>query len=145
MEENLAKLYQGVITEHNARPLFFESRPDAGFVVEAYNPLCGDKFKLYLDLENGVVSKATFSGYGCAISKSSSSVLMKKIQGQPLDALAGILEQFLDAVSAGPDAPTSNDPETLAFTVAKNFPGRDKCATLSWKALADFFQTRSLR
>jgi len=141
MEENLAKLYQGVIAEHNNAPLFFESRPDAGYIIEAYNPLCGDKFKLFLDLEKGVVVKATFSGYGCAVSKAASSVLVKKIQAQPLEAVAGIIEQFLNAVSAGPDAgnsPGSGDPETLAFTVAKNFPGRDKCATLSWKALADF-------
>lgn len=141
MEENLAKLYQGVIAEHNNAPLFFESRPDAGNVVEAYNPLCGDKFKLFLDIENGAVAKATFSGYGCAVSKAASSVLVKKIQGQPLDVVAQIIEQYLLAVSAGADALTSTDPETIAFTVAKNFPGRDKCATLSWKALADFFQT----
>ena len=142
MEENLAKLYQGVIAEHNNAPLFFESRPDAGYVVEAYNPLCGDKFKLFLDIENGAVTKATFSGYGCAVSKAASSVLVKKIQGQPLDAVAEITEQYLRAVSAGADALTSTDPETIAFTVAKNFPGRDKCATLSWKALADFLEQR---
>lgn len=138
MEENLAKLYQGVIAEHNNAPLFFESRPDAGYVVEAYNPLCGDKFKLFLDIENGAVAKATFSGYGCAVSKAASSVLMKKIQGQPVEAVAGTIARYLQAVSAGADVLTSTDPETIAFTVAKNFPGRDKCATLSWKALADF-------
>ncbi|NUM42376.1 MAG: SUF system NifU family Fe-S cluster assembly protein [Leptospiraceae bacterium] len=142
MEENLAKLYQGVIAEHNHTPLFFESRPSAGFVVEAYNPLCGDKFKLFLDIENGVVAKATFSGYGCAVSKAASSVLMKKIQGQSIEAVVEIIDQYLRAVSAGADALTSTDPETIAFTVAKNFPGRDKCATLSWKSLADFLDQR---
>jgi len=142
MEENLAKLYQGVIAEHNNAPLFFESRADAGFVIEAYNPLCGDKFKLFVDIENGIVAKATFSGYGCAVSKAASSVLMKKIQGQPIEAVVEIIEQYLQAVSAGTDALASTDPETIVFTVAKNFPGRDKCATLSWKALADFLDRR---
>ncbi len=146
MEENLAKLYEGVIAEHNKAPQFFESRPDASVVVEAYNPLCGDKFKLFLDFEHGVLAKATFSGYGCAVSKASSSVLVKKIQGQSLEVVSGILEQFLSAVSAGPDPDNeavANDPETIAFTVAKNFPGRDKCATLSWKALSDFIRTHT--
>ncbi|MCE7922014.1 MAG: SUF system NifU family Fe-S cluster assembly protein [Haliscomenobacteraceae bacterium CHB4] len=140
MKENLSDLYQGVILEHNRTPLFFEKRPDARYVVEAYNPLCGDKFKLYLDVENGVIATATFHGYGCAVSKASSSVLMKKIQGVSLDDLPGILEEFLKAVAAGPEnAPTvATDPETAAFTVAKKFPGRDKCAVLAWEALRNW-------
>lgn len=140
MSENLSQLYHGVILEHDRNPRFFEKRPDAQYVIEAYNPLCGDKFKLYLDIENQVITKATFHGYGCAVSKASTSVLMKKIQGQPLDVLPGILEKFLAAVAAGPDDRSSadKDPETTAFKVAKNFPGRDKCATLSWQALRNW-------
>lgn len=134
MQENLSKLYHGVILEHNRTPCFFEKRPDARHVVEAYNPLCGDKFKLYLDIENGVIAAATFHGYGCAVSKASASVLMTKIQGQPLEALPGILGEFLTAVAAGTEN-QSFDPETSAFAIAKNFPGREKCAVLAWEAL----------
>lgn len=134
MQENLSKLYHGVILEHNRVPHFFEKRPAAQHVVEAFNPLCGDKFKLYLDLENEAITAATFHGYGCAVSKASASVLMTKIQGQPLEALPGILEEFLEAVAAG----SSDDRETAAFAVAKNFPGREKCAVLAWEALKDW-------
>lgn len=134
MQENLSQLYHGVILEHNRAPSFFEKRPDAQHVVEAYNPLCGDKFKLYLDIENGVIAAATFHGYGCAVSKASASVLMTKIQGQPLEALPSILEKFLEAIAAG----SADDPEISAFAVAKNFPGREKCATLAWEALKNY-------
>lgn len=140
MDQDISKLYQGVILEHDRSPCFFEKRPEAQYVIEAYNPLCGDKFKLYLDIENQVITKATFHGYGCAVSKASTSVLMKKIQGQPIDALPGILDNFLAAIAAGPEDHLSDtaDPETAAFKMAKNFPGRDKCATLAWHALRNW-------
>ncbi|MEI6410633.1 MAG: SUF system NifU family Fe-S cluster assembly protein [Bacteroidota bacterium] len=134
MDENLSKLYQGLIAEHNRAPLFFEKRPDAPNMVEAYNPFCGDKFKLYLTIENQVVVSASFHGYGCAVSKAATSVLMKKIQAQPLDRVSEILHQFLTAIAAG----EHSDPETAVFAVAKNFPGRAQCATLTHQALADY-------
>lgn len=147
MDENISKLYQGVILEHNNAPCFFEKRPDARYVIEAYNPLCGDKFKLFVDVENEAIVAATFHGYGCAVSKASASVLMKKMQGQPLANLPGMLENFLSAIAIGREQPSAAaaDPETAAFTVAKNFPGRDKCATLAWVAVSDFVRRLEIR
>lgn len=136
MDENLSRLYQGLIAEHNRAPLFFEKRPDAPHVVEAYNPFCGDKFKLYLNVENHIVVSASFHGYGCAVSKAATSVLMKKIQGLPLGQVSEILNQYLAAIALG----EHSDPETAVFAVAKNFPGRDQCATLTHQALADYLQ-----
>jgi len=143
MDDNLSKLYRGLIFEHDKAPLFYEKRVDAGHVVDAYNPLCGDKFKLYLDIENQVLVSATFHGYGCAVSKAAASVLMKKIQDQPLNQVSEILNQFLAVIAAGPES-TNTDPETAAFALAKNFPGRDKCATLSWQALSNYLRNQNL-
>jgi len=138
MDEKLSQLYDGLIWEHSRSPHFFEKRSEAQYVIEASNPLCGDKFKLFLDVnKDGLITAATFYGYGCVVSKASSSVLMTKIQGQPLDSLPDILKRFLDAVVAGP-ARLSTDPELDSFAVAKNFPGRDKCATLAWEALMNW-------
>ena len=92
----LSDLYKGVILEHNNTPLFFEKRPAAQHVIEAYNPLCGDKFKLFLDIENDTISAATFHGYGCAISKAASSVLLSKIQGQSLELVLNQINTYFD-------------------------------------------------
>lgn len=134
MDKNLPNLYHGLILEHNRTPCFFEKRTGAQHVIEASNPLCGDKFKLFLDVKDGQIEMATFHGYGCAVSKASASVLMTKIQGQSVDALPGILKVFLDAAATG-ITQSPAEPEVAAFAVAKNFPGRDKCATLAWEAL----------
>lgn len=134
MDEALSRLYQGAIAEHNRAPRFFEKRPGAMYIIDAFNPMCGDKFKLYIDVENEVIVRATFHGYGCAVSKASASVLMGKIQGLPLSKLPEIISPFLETVATGVE---TNDPETAAFAMAKNFPGREKCATLAWEAMEE--------
>lgn len=140
--EKSKRLYQGLILEYNRSPLYFEKRGGAGVELEAWNPVCGDKFKLYLDLNAGKVEQASFHGYGCAVSKASASVLMKKIQGLPLDDLAALVAGFLAHFQAGAVTETA-DPELAAFLPAREFPGRLRCATLAWEALADYLQQRT--
>ena len=145
MDSKLSQLYQGVILKHNNEPFHFEKRPTAQHIIEAYNPMCGDKFKLFLDIENGIVTHATFHGYGCAISKASTSVLMKKIQGQPLDEVMKLVKDYFNIIENNVTASeawqegVNQDEELTAFAAAKDFPGRLKCATLAWEAMEDFF------
>lgn len=51
-------------------------------VFEDSNPLCGDKFKVQLKLnEAGEIEDLGFTGRGCAISRASAMVLLDKLQG----------------------------------------------------------------
>jgi NifU-like protein involved in Fe-S cluster formation len=49
-----------------------------------YSPSCGDKFSVYLDIENGVVKDASFDGKGCVISTVSLSKLCSFLIGRSL-------------------------------------------------------------
>lgn len=138
MDSKLLQLYQGVILKHNNEPFHFEKRPTAQHVIEAYNPMCGDKFKVFLDIENGVVTNATFHGYGCAISKASTSVLMKKIQGQSLAEVVQLVKDYFKIIENTEGV--NQDEELTAFAAAKDFPGRLKCATLAWEAVDNFLK-----
>ena len=139
MDSKLSQLYQGVILKHNNEPFHFEKRPTAQHIIEAYNPMCGDKFKVFLNIENGIVTHATFHGYGCAISKASTSVLMKKIQGQPLDEVVKLVKDYFKIIENTEGV--SYDEELTAFAAARDFPGRLKCATLAWEAIDEFLKT----
>jgi len=135
MEQQLNELYHPLILEHNQHPSHYLKRPEAGVVLDAYNSLCGDKFKLYLDLEQGRVVAASFSGYGCAVSKAATSVLMKKIQGKTLEEVHGLIQAYFAITKTDQENVGDTDPELLAFAAAKKFPGRLKCAVLAWEAL----------
>ena len=72
------------------------SHPD--IVFEDSNPLCGDKFKVQLKLdEEGEISDIGFTGRGCAISRASAMVLIDNIQGRKIDEVDDITRaQLID-------------------------------------------------
>ena len=141
MNPKLNQLYQDVILKHNDNPIHFEKQPTAQFVIEAYNPLCGDKFKIFLNVENQLVTNVTFHGYGCAISKASTSVLVKKIQNQPLNVALKTIENFFKIIKNDDFTEgVTTDEEMEAFSGVREFSGRIKCATLGWEAVEDFLK-----
>jgi nitrogen fixation protein NifU and related proteins len=154
---DITKLYQAAILKKSNDDTFFEKRPTAQHTLNAYNPLCGDKFKLFLDVENEVISKATFHGYGCAISKASTAVLIEKIQNKTYSEALILINAYFEVLNAknmessdipqtcGTEGPlfekksTEIDADLQVFDVLKQFPERMTCATLSWQAALDFF------
>mgnify|MGYP001180935783 CR=1 FL=1 len=140
--EQLNELYHPLILEHNQHPRHYEKHPEAAVILDAYNSLCGDKFKLYLDIKAGRVEQAFFSGYGCAVSKAATSVLMDKIQGKTLEEVKTLLNEYFTTTKTDQDLSGVSDPDLLAFAAAKKFPGRLKCAVLAWEAMEEFLQQR---
>lgn len=138
MNEKLKDLYKKVILVHNNQPQRFEKRSEASYIVKAYNQICGDRFELYFDLENGRIVNSSFHGFGCAISKASSSVLLAHLEGKNLDEASQMIETYLQALSTEGVSEETIPEDFEAFTAAKSFPGRAKCATLSWDALQAF-------
>ncbi|MCB9049359.1 MAG: SUF system NifU family Fe-S cluster assembly protein [Lewinellaceae bacterium] len=138
MNDRLKQLYQSVILKHHKEPVHFEKNETAAYVLEAYNPLCGDKFQLFFEVRDGVVADMSFYGYGCAISKASASVLVKKMEGQPVEEALALCRAFLAMLQAEQEQPETADEELAAFTAARAFPGRMKCATLSWEEMEQF-------
>lgn len=141
MNNQLKKLYKTVILKHNNQPYHYGKRADATHQLAAYNPLCGDKFTLFIDLKNDLIERVYFHGFGCAISKASTSVLAKHLEGKTLAQATLLCEEFAQVVS--PDAATESDKEEFAaFAAAKDFPGRLTCATLGWEALEGFLKQK---
>ena len=140
MEKDPRQLYQSVIMRHNRAPVRYEKRPEAEVVIEAYNPLCGDHFKLFLDVEGGRVIHAYFHGYGCAISKASTSVLVDRIEGCTLDEIRSLIDHYLRLIKGDADLAADPDEELQAFTAARDFPARLQCATLAWEYLQRYLK-----
>jgi nitrogen fixation NifU-like protein len=140
MTEKLKSLYQSVILHHNKAPIGYEKHPEADNVLEAYNPICGDRFTLFFDVEEDQIKDMYYHGFGCAISKASSSILVKHLKGKSLDEARQLVEDYFRTVNGeAVDVPE----DFTAFAAAKSFPGRMKCATLSWDALQQFLNEKT--
>lgn len=131
----LRELYRELILDHARKPRHFGPLADATHTAEGINPLCGDKLRLYVKLEDDEIRDATFEGSGCAISLASASLLTDTVIGmQPAEALRWSGQ--INARLAGKRADTDFDPGKLrALEGVREFPSRVKCATLAWHAL----------
>ena len=133
----LRELYQSVILDHNKRPRNFREPEAANRSADGFNPLCGDKITVYLELEDGVVKDVGFSGSGCAISTASASLMTQGIKGKPVDEVRRLFDGFHALVTTDPgDGADSAELGKLAvFGGVREFPVRVKCATLAWHTL----------
>ena len=64
---DLSDLYQEIIIDHNRSPRNYREIEAPTKRAEGYNPLCGDRLKLYLRIKDGVIDDISFEGAGCAI------------------------------------------------------------------------------
>ena len=80
-------LYSDVIRERWRRPRFRGELADATATAEDVNPLCGDRVRIQLRLENGHVRAARFTGDSCAICSASADVVAELVEGQARDIL----------------------------------------------------------
>ena len=138
LNEQLKSLYKSVILKHDKSPFHYEKKEQATYVINAYNEICGDRFDVFFEIKNGVVKEIFFHGYGCAISKASTSVLIKKIIDKPVTEVKKLIDSFLENIIGDIKNSEITDEELTAFSAARNFPGRKKCATLAWEEMQKF-------
>ena len=142
MKGKLKELYQSVILQHNKVPYHYEKKTDAVQQIEAYNPLCGDRFDIYIEMEQEQIKQIYFHGFGCAISKAATSVLAKHLENKSISEALALCATYHEITN--PESVTTKniviEEELEAFEAAKHFPGRITCATLSWEAVEDFLK-----
>jgi nitrogen fixation NifU-like protein len=134
---DLRELYQEVILDHSKRPRNFRKMEVANRHAEGYNPLCGDRITLYLNLEDGILKDISFQGSGCAISTASASMLTESLKGKTTAEAEALFRRFHELVTGPPDEiPDVEGLGKLAvFAGVREFPIRVKCATLAWHTL----------
>lgn len=134
MNIDLKELYQELIIDHGTKPRNHGQLAEANYIAEGFNPLCGDKIKLYLLVQENIVLKATFEGSGCAISTASASIMTEMIINKTKEEALDLLDKFKQLITNDGTA-CAELGKLLALSSVKNFPSRVKCATLSWHTL----------
>lgn len=99
-------LYSDVIRERWRRPRYRGELPGANAVAEDVNPLCGDRVRMALSIDDGHVAAARFVGDSCAICTASADVLAEMVTGRPTAAAAGLRTEDVLAVLDADIRPT---------------------------------------
>jgi nitrogen fixation NifU-like protein len=133
---NLEALYQEVILDHNRKPRNFREMENADRRIEGRNPLCGDEITLWLKLDDDRVADVSFKGSGCAISKSSASLMTSSVKGKTVAETRELFDRFHEMITGKlAEGERSKMGSLAALGGVSKFPIRVKCASLAWHAL----------
>ena len=131
---DLRDLYQQVILDHNRQPRNFRIIDPVSNKADGYNPLCGDKVTIYVEVKDGVIKDAAFQGRGCAISTASASLMTDTVKGKTLAEAESIFQVFHNVVT-GSDTLSANLGKLAVLAGVRDYPSRVKCATLAWHTM----------
>ncbi|MBS3784943.1 MAG: SUF system NifU family Fe-S cluster assembly protein [Anaerolineae bacterium] len=113
-------LYREHILDHYGNPRNEGALENADISHERDNPVCGDRVRLDIELKDGKVNEARFSGEGCVISIASASMFTEEIKGKTIADLKAM-----------------DDEDIFDMLGVKLGPSRTNCAVLPLRVLQE--------
>mgnify|MGYP001742086278 FL=1 len=135
----LGDLYTEVIGEHSRSPENKGELAAATVRERGHNPSCGDEITLELQIEDGIIKDAAFTGVGCAISQASTDIMIDLMRGKTVEEAQRLARLFTSMIKreVTDDAALEELDEAIALKNISNMPARVKCAVLAWHTLED--------
>lgn len=145
--EDLTDVYNEIIMEHSMNSYNKKKIDDATFSEIGHNPNCGDEITLEIKLDGDVIKDMAFLGHGCAISQSSTSIMIDTLKGKNVKEAKEIIRIFIDMIKR--ETKTEEELEKLedaiAFKNVSNMPARVKCALLAWHTLEELLNKNEIK
>ena len=78
-------LYSEKVMDHFRNPRNLGTIEDADAIGEVGNAKCGDIMKMYLKIEDGIITDVKFNTFGCGSAIATSSMATEMIKGKPVE------------------------------------------------------------
>ena len=139
MDNELEQMYNDLIMEHSMNSDNKRKLDHADFCELGHNPNCGDEISLEIKLDGNVIEDMAFSGHGCAISMSSTSIMIDTLRGKTIEEAKEIIKTFIEMIKREitDEEELEKLEDAIAFKNISNMPARVKCALLAWHTLED--------
>jgi len=144
---DLRDLYQEVILDHSRNPRNFGKNDHATHHAEGYNPLCGDRLEVYLEVEGDTIKDVRFEGAGCAISTASASLMTESLKGRRVEEALALFHKMHETLTGRSDEHGGSAEEVslgklAVFEGVRQYPVRVKCASLAWHTVRNALEGR---
>ena len=102
-----------------------------------HNPNCGDEITLEIKLNGNIIEDMAFNGHGCAISQSSTSIMIDTLKGKTIEEAKEIVKTFINMIKreTTDEEQLKKLEDAIAFRNVSNMPARVKCALLAWHTI----------
>jgi nitrogen fixation protein NifU and related proteins len=121
----MPELYSDILLDHFRHPRNYGSLDAPDISNEQFNPLCGDRIRLELKLQQSIVSEARFKGDACAICTAAASLLTEIVLGKDVKELENL-----------------SDGKLISALESDIKPARLQCALLPLHALREGLKNR---
>ncbi|MBR1884279.1 MAG: SUF system NifU family Fe-S cluster assembly protein [Clostridia bacterium] len=135
----LEEMYNELIMEHSMNSYNKRKLESRDLEQLGHNPNCGDEITLELKLDGDIIEDMAFTGHGCAVSQSSTSIMIDVLRGKTKEEAKEIISIFLAMIKKEikDEKELEKLEEAIAFKNVSNMPARVKCACLAWHTLSD--------
>ena len=137
--EDLNQVYNELIMEHSMNSYNKKKLEKPDFCEIGHNPNCGDEITLELKLNGNIIEDMAFSGHGCAISLSSTSIMIDTLKGKSIEEAKEIIKTFIEMIKREEKDEKKLEilEDAIAFKNVSNMPARVKCALLAWHTIEE--------
>jgi nitrogen fixation NifU-like protein len=93
--------FRAVVLDHFKHPRNRGALSNATVSIDGANPLCGDRIRIQLLVDDGAVAEARFTADACAICIATASMLTSHVRGMRLEEAAAIDRAWAEAALQG--------------------------------------------
>lgn len=133
--EDLNNIYNDVIMDHYLLSPNKRDLKDYTCCMKGTNPSCGDEIEIKVKINNDIIEDMAFLGKGCAISISSTSILIDLVKGKNVKEAISLIENFIKMIDKDKNFDIDILEDACVFESISNLPARKKCATLAYRTL----------
>ncbi len=132
MDENLRR---EIILDHYQNPKNRETVTDEKYIkVNSNNESCIDNINIYILVEDGILKDIKFDGEACAISTSSTSIMIKNLIGKTIDDAIKYINNF-EAMVDEKEYDEALLKEGIVYNEIYKQNNRKNCALLPYKGI----------
>ena len=130
-------IYNDLIMEHSMNSYNKKKLEKYDFCEKGHNPNCGDEIELQLKLNGDIIENMAFTGHGCAISQSSTSIMIDVLKGKTIEEAKEIIQTFFSMIKreVTDEKELEKLEDAIAFKNVSNMPARVRCALLAWHTI----------
>lgn len=137
MDTNLKR---SIILEHYQNPKNKSLVNDQSYVkINMNNESCIDEIDLFIKIENNMIKDIHFTGEACAISTSSTSIMINTLIGKTIEEAKVIYNNFINMIDEK-EYDNKILEEAIVYDEIYKQPNRKKCALLPWWGIAKIFE-----
>ena len=140
--ESLDEIYNDLIMEHSMNSSNKKELDKCDYFEMGHNPNCGDEIKIQVKLNGDIIEDMAFTGHGCAISQSSTSIMIDTLRGKTITQAKEIIKTFINMIKreTKSEEELNKLEDAIAFRNVSNMPARVKCVLLAWHTMEDLLE-----